>query len=114
MTVKEMTLTEQHQMIWSMLRTLPDGERILGHQLREAAEIKEERVFYKIVEDLREVGIFIGASRHTPKGYYEIRTSNDMERFLKHKRTELIGEWEALDNLEKKWIRKEVKKEGSA
>lgn len=114
MTVKEMTLTEQHQMIWSIIRTLPDGERILGHQMRDAAGIKDERVFYKIIEDLREIGIFIGASRNTPKGYYEIRTNDDMYRFLNAKRAELTGEWEALERLEKKWIRKQLKKEDSA
>lgn len=114
MTVKEMTLTEQHQMVWSMLRMLPDGERLLGHQMRKAAGIKEERPFFKIIEDLREVGIFIGASRQTPKGYYEIRTDNDMYRFLNAKRAELTGEWEALERLEKKWIRKQLKKEDSA
>lgn len=109
-----MTLTEQHQIIWSVLRSLPDGERILGHQLREAAAMKEERPFFKIIEDLREVGIFIGASRQTPKGYFEIRTNDDMYRFLNNKRAELTGEWEALERLEKKWIRKELNKGGTA
>lgn len=114
MTKTTLTLTEQHQIVWNVLRTLKDGERILGHELRKAANIKEERVFYKIVEDLREAGIFIGANRNSPRGYYEIRTEDDMYRFLNAKRTELTGEWEALKRLELKWNRKQAKKEASA
>lgn len=112
-TAKEFTLSEQHQKIWHTLRTMKDGERILGADLRKIAGISDIRVFYKIVEDLREIGIFVGANRFTPKGYYEIRTGNDMERFLTIKRTELSGEWAALDRLEKKWNLKQSKEEAT-
>lgn len=97
-------LSMQHQTVWNTLRTMKDGERIIGADLRELAGIPEERTFYKIIEDLRTAGIFVGASRNEPKGYYEIRTQNDMQRFLRIKRDELVGEIDALDELEQKWL----------
>lgn len=97
-------LTLQHQSVWNTLRSMQDDERILGADLRELAGIPEERTFYKVIEDLRTAGIFVGASRNEPKGYYEIRTQNDMERFLRTKRDELVGEIEALNELEQKWL----------
>lgn len=106
--VQELELSHQHQIVWNTLRTLKDGDRMVGADLREVAGIKDERTFYKIIEDLRTAGMFIGASRTYGKGYFEIRTAKDMESFLRSKRQELQGEWEALDELEKKWMKQNI------
>ena len=103
---EEFQLSAQHQTIWNAIRSLEEGERILGSDLRIMAGITDIRVFYKIIEDLRESGIFIGASKYKPRGYFEIKTDPEMERFLRIKRSELAGEWSALDRLDKKWNRK--------
>lgn len=105
---KQKHLSMQHQAVWNIIRTLKDGERVLGADLRKMAGISTERAFYNVIEDLRTAGLFIGASRRNEdKGYYEIRTDDDMERFLRSKRNELQGEWKALDDLEKKWLEKQ-------
>lgn len=106
---EEFLLSGQHQKIWNTIRSLKDGERILGSDLRELAGIADIREFYKIIEDLREAGIFIGASKYTPRGYYEIKTESEMENFLRSKRSELARGWSSLDRLEKKWNRKNNK-----
>lgn len=96
-------LSLQHQSVWNMLRSMKDGERIIGADLRELANVPEERTFYKIIEDLRDAGIFIGASRNEPRGYYEIRSDHDARRFFNLKQAELVGELAALQELERKW-----------
>lgn len=97
-------LTAAHQNIWNRLRTAKDGERILGSDLRTGAGNLEIRTFYQVIEDLRRAGIFIGASKFIPRGYYEIRTNSEMNHFLKSKRSELLGELSALADLESKWL----------
>lgn len=90
------------------MRSLDDGQRILGADLRAVSGIEDRRSFSKVIEDLRSAGIFIGASRNEDRGYYEIRTNSDMEHFLRKKRQQLKGEWKLLDELEKKWLAKEA------
>lgn len=105
---EETVYEAQKRMIWSTIRSLPDGEHILGRDLRNKAGIKDRRIFYKIIEDYRKSGVFIGANRQSPKGYYEIRTDNDLVRFIQSKRTELRREEEVLNTMERQWFRKVI------
>lgn len=98
----------REQIIWNTLRSLPDGEHILGRDLREMSGIKDVRTFYKVIEEFREAGIFIGANRQSPVGYYEIRTDNDMIRFLSSNRAEINKKLETLNAMERKWYRKVI------
>lgn len=106
MTVKQNELTAAHQKIWNKLRMLPDGERILGADLQTLAGVSDRRTFYQIIEDLRTAGIFIGASRNSPHGYYEIRTGTEMDIFLSRKRNQLKQEADILDSMEIAWLRR--------
>lgn len=101
---QEETITSAHHYIWNRLRSAKDGERVLGADLRAGAGGLDTRTFYQVIEDLRTAGIFVGASKHIPRGYYEIRTTTEMNHFLRFKRRELLGELNALAELESKWL----------
>lgn len=104
---EEIKLTGRHLKVWNILRSLKDGERIRGVDLRSRANI-QERHFYLIIEDLQAAGCFIGASRNENKGYYQIRTYADMTQYLTRKRNELRREADALDEFESKWLNHNV------
>lgn len=76
--MKEERLSGKHLTIWNKLRNLKDGERMIGRDLMAATGITEERVFYGIIEDLRQAGYQIAASKelYNP-GYYQKRTDKD-------------------------------------
>lgn len=72
-----------HGFVWTVLQGLEDGERIMGTSLMERTAIKERRVLYQVIKDLREQGCLVGSSKHSSdRGYYEIRDENDLDRTL--------------------------------
>lgn len=107
---KQIKMSMQHERVWNELRTLKDGERILGPQLRTIAGIEDERRFFNIIEDLRTLGLAIGASKNEPKGYFEIRTQHDMASYLNTNYTELKQRKKVLDTMRKRWEKEQ--KEG--
>lgn len=100
-----MTMSALHLKVWEELRNLPDGERLLGRELQERAGIEEERYFHSIIEDLRDSGLAIGASRRIPMGYIEIRLPNEMKEYVDSRRAELRKESKRLDKMEREWKR---------
>ena len=104
-TSKERELTPQHLRIWDEINDLKDGERILGHQIRNTVGIKKERDFYRMIEELRSEVFFIGSSRGYPRGYYPIRTDYDMETYVDRRKAELEKELAALNLFHLNWRR---------
>lgn len=98
-----MKLTAEHQRVWDKLRTLPDGERILGTNLQIECGIDDERTLKRVMDDLRSSGLFVSGSKSKPMGYCEIRTVKELDSYLKKRRQEHAGELRKLDEMERQW-----------
>ena len=75
-------MTAQHQFVWNTLTMLEDGERILGADLRQRSGVSDARTLFSIINELRLNGYLVGGDKSGERGYYEIRTANDMARTL--------------------------------
>ncbi len=74
-------LSTYHQFVWTTLQSLEDGERIIGADLMVHAAVKDRRLLYDIIRDLRTAGYLVGSSRHKEdRGYYEVRCLRDLLR----------------------------------
>ena len=82
-------LTGHHELIWLSLTRLDEGETILGDALMSYTGIKDRRVFYQVINDLRKLGKLVGSSKHQgSQGYFEIRDQNDFNRWIiPHRKT---------------------------
>lgn len=88
-------LNGKHLAVWNKLNNLKAGERVLGRELTEIAQIESERKFHAIIEDLRTAGYPIDASKSSyDAGYFPLKEDFEVIEYLFKKTDEYEGEIE--------------------
>lgn len=104
--MQSLQLSAQHLAVWNTLQNLQEGERMIGRDLMAATGITSERIFFSIIEDLREAGCYIGAKKSQgTSGYYVMTSIPEVLDYYFRKKKELDGQYESNDRNTERFLK---------
>jgi hypothetical protein len=88
--MKGTQLTSTQLAVWEKLQNLEVGQRILGQDLMAATGITDRRLFFKTIEQLRDMRVHIGAKKvKDASGYYLMTMDEEIMDYYFRKDKEL-------------------------